>query len=165
MRVTFLPYSQRFVARTTTAAMNVTKRWLTSLPPGKAVDVRAQPQPPQLPVEVGPRPPLPAALADRVAQRHQCALDGRAIRVPPARVALLAPGHGRGVTTRPVAARAGGELVLRPRRAALEPRDQMIDGGVTVAESQWPAAPHALQSVAFEDAPEALGARKVGRDA
>jgi hypothetical protein len=41
----------------------------------------------------------------------------------------------------------------------------MLERGVAVAGLERAAAPDALMTVAVEDAPEAFGARKVGREA
>src|SRR3954452_6396974 len=120
----------------------------------------AQPEPPQLAVEVRARPPLAAALGDRVAELEQARLDHIAPGPPAASLAFLQPGGRRRVATRAVVAAASGDLVLRPRRPALESRDHVLERGLGEPGLERPPAPHALGPVALDDPPQPLGARQ-----
>ena len=63
-----------------------------------------------------------------------------------------------------VAARARADLVLRPRRPALEARDHVLERKVGMAGLEWAPAPDALAAVPGEDAPRPLGAWDIGSD-
>src|SRR3954468_21667364 len=127
---------------------------------GRCATRSGQPEPPQLTVEVGPGPALAAALGDRVAELEQAGLDDVAPRPPAAALALLEPG-GRGrMAAGPVVAAAGGDLVLGPGRAALEPRHHVLEGGLGAAGLEGTPAPDALGPVALDDPPQALGPRQ-----
>src|SRR4051812_26487972 len=118
------------------------------------------PQPAQLPVEVGPRAALAAALGDRVAELEQARLDDVALRLPAPALALVEPGGGGGVAAGAILAAAGGDLVLGPRGAALEPRDDVLERGLGEAGYERPPAPDAVPPVALEDQAEALRPRQ-----
>src|SRR4051794_9482950 len=127
---------------------------------GRCAARSGQPEPAQLAVEVGPGPALAAALGDRVAELEQTGLDDVAPRPPAAALALLEPG-GRGrMAAGPVVAAAGGDLVLGPGRAALEPRHHVLEGGLGAAGLEGTPAPDALGPVALDDPPQALGPRQ-----
>ena len=64
----------------------------------------------------------------------------------------------------PVAAAAGGYLVLRPGGAALDAGHDVLEGEVAVAQRQRAPAPDAVAAVALQDAREALRARQAGRE-
>src|SRR3954449_11618448 len=102
-------------------------------------------EPPQFAREVRTGLALAAALLDRVAEREQRALDDG-----PARVYRLLEVQRRGqVSALAIARPAGRDLVLRPRRAAVEPWDDVLEGQQPAAELQRPRAPHAAAAVAL----------------
>src|SRR3954464_3370959 len=86
-----------------------------------------QAEPAQLALEVGPGLALTAALGDRVAERQKRALDDLGAGPEATLLALAQPRRGRGVAARAVAGSARRDLVLRPRRAALQARDDMLE--------------------------------------
>jgi hypothetical protein len=121
-------------------------------------------EPAQLGVEVRPGAALAAALADRALEGVQRGLDHGAVGLQAALLAVAQPVDGRGVPARAVAGPAGGDLVLGPRRPALQPRHDVLQRGEPVPGLERAPAPHALVAVAIEDPPQALGSRQLGRD-
>jgi hypothetical protein len=91
----------------------------------------------------------------------QAGFDRLSVRREAALLAVVEPGQRRGVAARAVAGLAGGDLVLQPRRPALQARDHVLERQVAVAERQFTAAPDAFGAVAREDVREPLRARKV----
>src|SRR3954453_5097082 len=86
-------------------------------------------QPTQLGVEVGARASLTALAGDGRLQGDQRPRQPGRVGGPAAPFALLQPVDGAAVPALGVAAAAGGDLVLDPGRAALQPRDDVLGGG------------------------------------
>ena len=128
------------------------QRWMSSpeAPSSTGRCTAARPEPPELRVQVRParRCPPRAAIASRSspsARKHRA--PGRA----PARAPRSQQPLGRrGVAAVAVARPAGGDLVLRPGRAALQARDEVVHGGA-VGRQRAPA-PGAGAAVAVEGA-------------
>ena len=81
---------------------------------------------PPLALHVRPCPTLTAALRDRVVQPRQRGGQLLALGRPAAPHALLEPLHRTEVSALAVAPPAGGDLVLPPGRAALDPGDDVV---------------------------------------
>lgn len=112
--------------------------------------------------EVGPRPPLAAPVRDRPFQLGECLEDAVEVGLPTAPATLDQPVGGGAVTALAIAAAARGQLVLRPRRAALDPRHEMVGGGPGEGVEAV-AAPHTGGPVPLDGGEQAEGAR-VGQD-
>jgi hypothetical protein len=114
-------------------------------------------QPPQLGIEVRPGPPLASADRDGGRQPGERAGEPLGIGSPAAPAALLEPLDGAAVAALAVAPGAGGHLVLRPRRPALEPGHDVLGRGMHVGSEGAPA-PDAGAPVAVERGEQPGGA-------
>ena len=73
------------------------------------------------------------------------------IDVPAAAIALVGPVDQVAVTTPTIAALAGGDLVLQPRRSAFEPGHDVLGRGLDERRVDPAAAPHTGGPIAVED--------------
>lgn len=105
----------------------------------------------QLRRHIGARSTLPATLGDRRLERPQGSDDRLPVRIPPPAIALVEPVAGRAMPPLTVAAATRSQLVLDPARAPFEPWHEMFRGCRHQPDLQWPSAPHAFGTVAFED--------------
>src|SRR6478672_10090524 len=105
---------------------------------------------PELAREVGTGSALPAPDADLAVEVRQTPPDALHVGRPAAPPTLLQPQRRRRVPTLAVAPATRGQLVRRPGRAALHPRDEVI-GRRWDQRGERTLAPHARRSVALED--------------
>src|SRR3954454_7942805 len=107
-------------------------------------------QPTELAVQVGPRPALASPDRDRVGESGEGTEEAGAVGTPPAATALLEPVDRAAVTPLGIAAPAGGDLVLQPGRATLQPRHHVF-GRRRDQRAERPAAPDAGLPVTGDD--------------
>jgi uncharacterized protein (TIGR03083 family) len=116
----------------------------------------------ELAPQVGTGPALAAAHGDGALESLQGPQHAGAVGVPAPAPALLEPLRRGRVPPGRVAAAAGDDLVLDPRRPALEPGDKVLGRGCDEARVDLAPAPDAAGAVAHEDAPPSFGAVRGG---
>src|SRR4051812_12443974 len=99
--------------------------------------------------EIGTRAALSAALGDREIEVSEDAQYPIGVRRPTPAPALFGPFGQRPVAAFPVAPPAGRDLVLRPGRAALRARHEMLRGRLDQLREPA-AAPHAGRAVPLD---------------
>ena len=93
----------------------------------------------------------PPCSAMRASSDSSSADEPMSIDVPAAAIALVGPVDQVAVTTPTIAALAGGDLVLQPRRSALEPGHDVLGRGLDERRVDLAAAPHTGGPIAVED--------------
>src|SRR3954471_13005559 len=113
-------------------------------------------QSPQLSRQVGPGPPLAALPPDGLLEGAENGGEPPLVGRPAAALALLQPVDRRAVPALAVAPPARGDLVLQPRRAALDPRDHVLGRGPDQGP-EGAAAPDAGGAGPIQDPRQAVG--------